>query len=190
MAQSIWFNIDIYHHEMEAEGINWKDERDLMSMYRMVTTLDPRFAEAYDVASFQLVQNFHRVDEGLAYLDEGLQNNPTNAQLWFNKAFLMYALKRYPECAEAAARAMGLYAPDPVALLEMSHTDRIDFMNALRLLTHAEDKMGNHAATVNALRIWLLLIPNDAYARERLEALNEEPRGYTKQQFLEMMRPR
>ncbi len=58
LAQSIWFKVDLYHHEMEAQNIPWTEERDIMPMYRMVTTLDPRFVDAYDTATYDLVANF------------------------------------------------------------------------------------------------------------------------------------
>lgn len=184
LAQDIWFEIDIYHHQMEREGIHWTQERDLMSMYRMVTTLDPRFVEAYDVGSYQLVENFHLVGEGLEYLDEGLRNNPDSALLHFNKAFLMYYLKRYKEAATEAGYAMALYAPDPAALLQMSGPDQIPFLNALRIFAHAERMQGDKITEVHALRIWLTVRPGDDYPIRRLKELNEAPAGYTPEQYL------
>lgn len=185
LAQSIWFQTDIYHHQMEKEGIPWTEERDIMSMYRMVTTLDPRFVEAYDVGSYQLVENFHRPQEGLAYLDEGVRNNPNSAELRFNKAFLLYSLKQYKESATEAGYAMALYAPNPAALLQMSGPEQIPFLNALRIFAHAERMVGEKNAEVHALRIWLTLRPGDDYPSRRLKELNEPPGGYTPEQFLQ-----
>lgn len=190
LAQSIWFQIDIYHHQMEKEGIPWTEERDLMSMYRMVTTLDPRFVEAYDVGSYQLVENFHHAQEGLAYLDEGVRNNPESAQLRFNKAFLLYYLKRYKESATEAGFAMALYAPQPADLLQMTSPEQIPFLNALRIFAHAERMLGDKIAEVHALRIWLTLRPDDDYPTRRLKELGEPPGGYTPEQFLQGTRIR
>lgn len=190
LAQSIWFQIDIYHHQMEKEGIPWTEERDLMSMYRMVTTLDPRFVEAYDVGSYQLVENFHHPEEGLAFLDEGIRNNPNSAQLRFNRAFLLYSLKRYKEAATEAREAMALYAPNPADVLALSGPEQIPILNALRVFAHAERMLGDKNAEVHALRIWLTLRPGDDYPTRRLKELNETPSGYTPEQFLQAIQLR
>lgn len=187
LAQTIWFETDLYHHQLEAEGVVWTQERDLMSMYRMITTLDPRFVEAYDIGAYQLVQNFHKVDEGLAYLDEGVRNNPDSAQLRFEKAFLLYFLKRYREAAAEAGLAMALYAPDPAALLQMEPSSQIAFLNAMRIFAHAEKELGDRDLEAHALRIWLLLRPQDPYAIGRMKALGLPPHGYTPEQFLQAM---
>lgn len=187
LAQQIWFDIDLYHHEMESQGVPWTAERDIMSMYRMVTLLDPRFVEAYDVGSYQLVENFHKPEEGLAFLEEGLAHNPDSAKLHFNKAFLLFRLNRRVGAVKSAARAMQLEAPDPAQLLKESIADQIPFLNALRIMAHAERGLGNRDAEVHALRIWLLLRPGDYYPSNRLRELNLPAEGYTPQEFLRAM---
>jgi hypothetical protein len=88
LARTLWFKADAYHHVMEAQGIPWTQERDVMALYRVITILDPRFEEAYDIASFQLVMNFGRQQEGLDFLAQGLVHNPDSFALSFGKAFL------------------------------------------------------------------------------------------------------
>lgn len=184
VANEIWLDTDLYHHEMERQGILWNQERDLMSMYKIITVLDPRFVPAYDVASYELVENFHRPKEGLAYLDEGIAHNPDSALLWFDKEFLLYHLKRYGESLNAGGRAMQLFEPDPEKLLQEDMNDQIPFLNTLRYMAHGERELGNRADEIRFLRMWLLLRPGDAYPTRRLKELGLAAVGFTPREFL------
>lgn len=187
LAKNIYFQTDLYHHEMEEQKIIWTQERDLMAMYKMVTMLDPRFIEAYDIASYQLVENFKKPEEGLAYLDEGLQNNPDSALLHFDKAFLLQHLKRYQEAVAEANKAMVLYAPDPVALLQADPTEQIDFLNACRVMAQSYEAMGNKPMETHLRRIMLMLRPDDDVAKRRLTEMGQPAVPYTPAEFLKTL---
>lgn len=174
MARSIFIRADLYHHVMENQGISWTQERDILPIYRVATLLDPSLVDAYDTAAYDLVINFGREKEGLAFLQEGIRRNPDSAQLYLSLAFLLSHVKRYEEAVPAAGRAMQLAQ------------DRIDLLNAIRLLTHAQAELENRPGEIHGLRMWLTVAPDDAFARDRLRALGQEPRGFTEEELKAM----
>lgn len=179
IAQQLWFEADIWHHAMEEHGIAWTQEADLLPLYRMITLLDPRLVDAYDVASYQLVMNFNRAPEGIKFLDEGLAHNPQSYTLHYSKAFLTYQLKRYAVAVgEAeAARALAVQLLEeaqrqvpPPSPEEMGQKS-IDLLNAIRILAHSYRDLRDAPAERYYLQMWLRVRPDDPYPRRRLASL-------------------
>ncbi|MBM3461672.1 MAG: hypothetical protein FJX76_06180 [Armatimonadetes bacterium] len=173
LAQRLWFETDLYHHAMEAQGIAWTQETDLLPLYRMVTLLDPRFENAYDVAAFQLVMHMNRAKEGMAFIDEGVANNPESYLLHYTRAFLLFKQKRYNEAIRDAERARAL----AVAALgraeaspghEHQENEHLDVLNAVRLIAHSFRELGDRERERQTLELWLRVHPNDPYATKRL----------------------
>jgi hypothetical protein len=168
LARSLYFETDIYHHEEESEGIYWANERDILPLYRMIAMLDPHFVNAYDEASYQLIRNLKKVDEGFAFLDEGLAYNPDSYQLVWDKAFFLWQLKRYKEAIPWADKATRM-AGTPEHLEE----NPIDFLNCIRALAHCYGGAGLRQEEIQSLRLWHSLRPLDPYPRVRLPELGE-----------------
>jgi tetratricopeptide (TPR) repeat protein len=186
LAQQVMMESDIYHHEMESQGVVWTQEWDIESMYKLVTVLDPHYEEAYDIGAYQLVRNFNKVDIGLAFLDEGLRNNPNSYQLHMTKAELLFFLKRYEEEIPQAGRALQLAWPE----LAKTYDDprdkmgaEVNVINAARMLAHGYERVGNTTGEVHALKIWLYLRPNDPIPIGMMKKLGLEPKGYTPADF-------
>ncbi len=173
-AQMLYVRGDLYHHVMEAQGIAWTQTRDILPIYRLSTTLDPHLVEAYDVAAYDLVMNFNRRQEGLAFLEEGLHHNPESVRLYLAKAFLLYEVGDYEQVVPAAGRALQL------------SEQRLDRVNAIRLLAHALEKLGQKEDEVHALRIWLTIFPGDHYPTRRMRELGQDPVGFTEEELLRM----
>ncbi len=173
-AQMLYVRGDLYHHVMEAQGFAWTQTRDILPIYRLSTVLDPHLVDAYDVASYDLVMNFGRPREGLAFLDDGIRHNPDSAKLHLAKAFLLYELKDYAAVVPSAGRALQL------------SEERVDRLNSVRLLAHAQEKLGHRQDEIHALRIWLTVFPGDYYPAERMRALGQEPVGFSEQDLLRM----
>ena len=96
-AAILWVKIDIYHHEHEFRGKEIMRNAEILPLFRMVTLLDPHFIQAYDTGAFNLVVDLKKVDEGLAFLREGIRNNPDSFELNWEYGFLMYYEKKYEE---------------------------------------------------------------------------------------------
>lgn len=179
MARTLWFKADIYHHAMEAQGIPWTAETDLMSLYRMITLLDPRLVEAYDVGAYQLVMHFHREAEGFQFLEEGLSANPDSYELQQEMAFLLYEKKRYKEAVQHADVALQLAVKRFQELSTMTAEEQatekmgreIDVINSLRVLAHAYRDVGMPKAEEHYLRLWQRIRPDDDYVKRRLKEL-------------------
>lgn len=162
-AKSLWIRVDLYHHEMERQGIPWTKEREILPLLQTITTLDPHFEEAYDVGAYDLVVNMHRTEEGLAYLQEGLRHNPRSRMLEFEAAFLLFHTHQY-----AAA------IPHAKLAIEFSH-ESIDAMNAARILAHSAREIGDRPLEIATLQLCNRLMPRDPYTNQRLRELRILP---------------
>ncbi len=176
-ARMVYVRGDLYFHVMESQGISWRETPDILPIYRISTLLDPKMEEAYEVASFDLVLNLDRPEEGLGFLDEGLRHNPDSVRLYLTQAFLLFELKRYEEAAPAAGRALQLAG------------DHLDSLNAVRLLAHSQNRAGNLRDEVHALRLWLTIEPGDNYPVTRMRELGLEPAGFSDEELRRMQQP-
>ncbi|MBM3464410.1 MAG: hypothetical protein FJX76_20130 [Armatimonadetes bacterium] len=159
LARAMWMRVDLYHHQLERQGVPWNQERDLIPLYRAVTTIDPRFEDAYDVGSYELVINFGRAQEGIDYLDEGLRANPRSRLLHFDRAFVMHHLKRWRESVEDANTALALSVTSD------------DKRSALRLMASCGRQLDDRVLQARALFLWGELFPGDPVVRQHLDAL-------------------
>lgn len=86
-ADILWFRMIQYY------GGYWKNENDL-SLFRhlvdVVTDLDPQFTFAYQLGALVISQDLGYLEEGVAVLKKGMQNNPTDWWLPFELGFLYY----------------------------------------------------------------------------------------------------
>lgn len=97
LAAFIWLKADAYHHEYELYGKDWKTNKALMSLIRLVTDLDPHFIQAYDFGSYHLAVNLKHYDEAYAFLKEGRANNPDDFVLNWETGYLLCTQKKYEE---------------------------------------------------------------------------------------------
>ncbi|MDR3708493.1 MAG: hypothetical protein P4L33_09330 [Capsulimonadaceae bacterium] len=112
-ANMIWLNVvDRYHHEFMEQGGAWSRNASLLPFIRMITWLDPHFIEAYDVAG-AILPSLHQFDEGQRFLDEGIKNNPSNWQLYYDLAMLHAWYQRDAKAALPYARKARELATDP-----------------------------------------------------------------------------
>jgi len=176
-AQMLYVRGDLYHHVMEAQGFSWTQTPDILPIYHLSTILDPHLVGAYDVASYDLVMNFDRHKEGLAFLDEGLHHNPESVQLLLAKAFLLYHVGDYEQVVPSAGRALQLAQ------------EQVDRVNAVRMLAHALEKLGQKQDEIHALRLWLTIFPGDHYPTRRMRELGQEPVGFSEEDLLRMQAP-
>ena len=104
-AALLWVKIDIYHHEYEFKGKDIMRNTSIMPLFRLVTLLDPHFIQAYDVGAYTLVVDLKKVEEGMEFLKEGMNNNPDSFELTWQYAFLLYYQKKYEEAVPVLLRA-------------------------------------------------------------------------------------
>lgn len=80
------------------------NEDNLMRMlpwYWLTTLFDPHFVRAYANGSFWLVFHLNKVDEGIAYLREGISNNPDSYLMYYVLGRIYFTKYNNPETAVA-----------------------------------------------------------------------------------------
>lgn len=159
LAAYLWIKTDIYHHEMIAEGLDWKKNTAIVPMIRFVTILDPHFVAAYDFGGYHLAVNLGRADEGLKFLFEGLRNNPENSDLLQTMGFVCFHLERYAQAVIYLERALP------------GRTTRIVRLNTLRLLAHSWIRLGEKTKALYYLGEILKMEPGMPWARKQYEIL-------------------
>jgi hypothetical protein len=90
-ADAIWLRAVQYygHHLMTDRKYEW-----LGHVFKILTTLDPRFIGAYHFGAITLAWDAREPAQALDLLDAGMAANPMNWQLPFDAAFINYALLR------------------------------------------------------------------------------------------------
>lgn len=96
-ADWLWFRF-IQYYGAYKKGEN--DLRYLDSIIASVNRLDPRFIEAYYLASFIYWSDLGQTEKSLDILRRGILANPDNARLHFQVGFMHYVLDHdYPRAA-------------------------------------------------------------------------------------------
>lgn len=88
IANLLWIKLENYHHEFIAHNSDWTQNRDAMGLSRLITKMDPHFPEAYACGGRMLSGN-HREHEAIAFLEEGIKNNPNSILLHDELATLL-----------------------------------------------------------------------------------------------------
>ena len=78
IANLLWIKVERYHHEFIQTNANWRANKEVLPLVKVITDLDPHFTDAYVLGSWMLCMGLDRTDEGIDYLKEGVQNNPDN----------------------------------------------------------------------------------------------------------------
>lgn len=80
-ANLLWIKADSYHHEFIERNPHWCENKELLGLMKMITTLDPRFEEAYSTGAYVLLYGYHDAHKSVSYLRQGLAANPRSQEL-------------------------------------------------------------------------------------------------------------
>ncbi len=89
-ANLLWIKAENYHHEHMLHGKVWTSNKEMMGLIKLITVLDPRFVEAYATGTYIYMDGYHDYTRAVAFLHEGLTNNPRSWEL-HNLAAVIYA---------------------------------------------------------------------------------------------------
>jgi hypothetical protein len=78
IANLLWIKVERYHHEYIQTNADWRANKEILPLIKVITDLDPHFTDAYVCGAWMLCMGLNRTDEGVVYLKEGIQNNPDN----------------------------------------------------------------------------------------------------------------
>jgi len=96
VAGLLWVRANDFFHRGNYDAI--------VPLTRIITWLDPHQIDVYSTGAWHLAYNFvdhrHRADRryllpAIRFLDEGIENNPSVWDLYFDQGFTMYYLKVY-----------------------------------------------------------------------------------------------
>lgn len=111
-ANLLWIKADAYHHEFIEKNPHWCQNKDLLGLMRLITTLDPRFEEAYSTGAYVLLYGYHDTPKSISYLCQGLAANPKSQELNRLAAIIYARNLKEPERALPYARNAVKYSAD------------------------------------------------------------------------------
>jgi len=91
IASALYLQLDDYHHIEMYQGVSWTEATDYLPQMWLIARLDPHFTDVYTDASFHLAVNLGQVEEGMAFIREGVRNNPDSLDVRFQLAYLLWA---------------------------------------------------------------------------------------------------
>lgn len=182
IADILWVKVDEYFHsglsEEEHQRIHpghkdWhpsphslrsgQAEAEMMPLIRFVTWLDPQFLQGYQVGAWWLCYKLNKTDEAIAFLQEGIRNNPTRYEGYSDLGWIYYRqLKNYPVAKSWFIAALrNTSTPEDKATLQFT-------------IGAIDDLLGNKE---EAKQLWLKVAqsgidPHAAAAKRRLNDLN------------------
>ncbi len=88
LARLVWFQADLYHEQQDSAGVDVFQQKEVIPLMRMVTYLDPSFADAYDTIAYDLDEGYGHTRQAIDLIEEGLLYSPESYALNFRRAFL------------------------------------------------------------------------------------------------------
>ena len=154
MAAMLWGRLMIYHTETSHASLPKKNQTgprinenpyikegtQLLPILRLITWLDPNFIKAYDFGGYFLAINLNKSKDGIAFLQEGISNNPGNYDLNFGLAFIYFRKVENYELAIKYGKQSLLAA---IKLPDDDINKIANCANSLRLIGHSYRKSGN-----------------------------------------------
>lgn len=112
-ANLLWIKADKYHHEYVEKNPDWRKNTDVLPLIRVITALDPTFAEAYLTGAWMLGTGLGKYEQAEAFLREGMRNNPRNWEMHSELALIYAVHLNKPRLALVEARQAMKLADDP-----------------------------------------------------------------------------
>ena len=147
----LWLRLDEYWHQ----GMWFR----VLPILRVITWLQPHFIEAWELGGWHLAYNMyvyaegepnreHYIEDGIAFLKQGLARNRNVYDLWFNIGWTYYhKLKSYDDGIRFFRGA-----------LRFEHPSYID-----RLIAHAYRKSGDIESEAKEWKRCLTVFTDDEY---------------------------
>lgn len=111
-ANLLWIKAENYHHEYVARGGDWAKNKELLGLITLITTIDPRFVEAYSTGAIIYSSGQKNPQKAVKYLQQGIDNNPNASELHEIMAVLYARHLHKPGRAVPYAKLAVKYAED------------------------------------------------------------------------------
>jgi tetratricopeptide (TPR) repeat protein len=150
-------------------------QREILPWLRISAGLDPHRIDTYTVAAYWLRDSLGKVNEAEQFLREGLRNNPSSYELWYELGVLYFEnrhdLVRARNTWELALRYWQKDEPSK------PEPDLIGFEKIVVHLANLEQREGHLEKALGYFRMCLKTSPNPAIVREQIQQLEQELAG-------------
>ena len=147
-------------------------EREILPWLKISAALDPHRIETYAVAAYWLRDSLGKVDEAERFLREGLRNNPTSYELWYELGLLYSENRHDPDRArntwELSLRYWQKEEPSK------ADPDKIGLEKILIHLANLEQRSGNLARAIDYFKMALKTSPNPDVVRQQIVELEQK----------------
>ncbi|MBN9420247.1 MAG: hypothetical protein J0I12_32655 [Candidatus Eremiobacteraeota bacterium] len=106
LARYLWFKMDTMHEEQDDQKVATFKQKEVVPLLRMINYLDPYLTDAYDTLSYELYYGYHKLDNAIELIEEGLRYSPKAYDLNFRRAFYAEKQKDYMTSFDYARRAL------------------------------------------------------------------------------------
>jgi tetratricopeptide (TPR) repeat protein len=148
------------------------NEREILPWLRISADLDPHRVDTYTVAAFWLRNSLGKVDEAEQFLREGLRNNPTSYELWYELGLLCSENRHDTNRARNAWELSLQYwrreesaKPEP---------DLIGYHRILVHLGHLEERDGNLERAIDYFKMAVKTSPNPEVLTQQINELEKK----------------
>lgn len=148
------------------------NEREILPWLRISADLDPHRIDTYSVAAYWLRTSLGKVKDAEQFLREGLRNNPTSYELWFELG-LLYHENLHDELRAANTWELALrywQQQEP----SKAEPDRIGLEKILIHLARLEEREGDLTRARDYLTMALKTSPHPDVIREQIGDLDQK----------------
>jgi tetratricopeptide (TPR) repeat protein len=148
------------------------DQREILPWLRLSAELDPHRVDTYTVAAFWLRSSLGKVTEAEQFLREGLRNNPTSYELWYELG-LLYSENRHDvnRARNAWELSLRYWRKEEPAKRE---PDLIGLHKIVIHLADLEEHAGNFERAVEYFKMALTTSPGPEIVRKHIEELEKK----------------
>jgi hypothetical protein len=144
-AAVLWNRIEPQFHEYYG-GVSVSRQTYLVPSLKIITLLDPQFAQSYYISSYVVTKNVGP-NEGIAIAREGLANNPRSGLLRANLVQLLFVQDKVKNSAAIVAGARLVMQDDSI------WTDEEDMYEGYAIAAHVLEDRGDQAGAKAAYAV-------------------------------------
>lgn len=153
-----------------------REERELLPWLWASARVDPHNVLAYEVGAYWLARRLKKEDEALAFIAEGIRNNPGDAELEFCRGEILLAARRdFTGAAGAFELVRRKWQPGTTA--EEKEDNSFMLARALMYLGDISEKQGTPEKARVYYEETLKVLPGHRGAAARLQAVQAGSKG-------------
>jgi hypothetical protein len=158
---------DMEHHEH-------RDPKESLPLFRLMTWSNPHFIPGYTVGAAMIARDHSKLDDSIAFLKEGMVNNPDSIEIASDLGAVLTNKKRDYIPALAYLK-QAVESGNKRDLSTMSDDEKEAYQAAYRWIVlnrrEAKDPVAARAAAETGLK----LFPDDIVCRHYLESVKDKP---------------